>query len=251
MNDLVSIVIPNYNNEMFLTDCIISCAASTYKNIEIIVVDDCSTDSSERVISRAIMQFPEIKIRAIRCKENKGIGHARNEGIIASKGKYVVHVDADDMLVADGIEKRYNAIIKDDSIGYVHANAYGVSGDIGLAVANERALSGELKIHKVEGSRPHAQTIMVKRTMYEMYGLYCESLIGRVDREMLSRWAVFASRRGVKINDVVAYYRRHENSVTSRRNESKEIDLKVISDYEKRMADIIANSINGNNTRFI
>ena len=90
-NELVSIIIPNYNHARYLADAIESALAQTYKPCEVIVLDDGSTDNSFEVA----MHFGD-HIRYIR-QENRGLAPARNAAIRAGSGKYIALLDADDM----------------------------------------------------------------------------------------------------------------------------------------------------------
>ena len=93
---LVSVVIACYNGERYLQEAIESALAQSYPRVEIIVVDDGSTDGSSEIAKK----FP---VRYVR-QENRGLTESRNLGIRASRGNYVVFLDADDRLRRDAIE---------------------------------------------------------------------------------------------------------------------------------------------------
>lgn len=112
MNDLVSIVIPVYNAEKYLEECVQSALSQTYKNIEIICVDDGSTDSSPEILET--LQADNSCIRII-TQKNAGGGAARNTGLAASKGKYVYFLDSDDIAAPNLIEKAYNRACETDA----------------------------------------------------------------------------------------------------------------------------------------
>ena len=95
---LVSIIINNYNYGRFLKEAIDSALAQTYKNIEVIVVDDGSTDNSLEIISK----YGDKIIPVL--KENGGQGSAYNAGFLKSKGKFICNLDADDSLLQEAIE---------------------------------------------------------------------------------------------------------------------------------------------------
>ncbi len=102
MNDLVSIVIPVYNAEKYLLECMQSALSQTYKNIEVICVDDGSSDSSPDILKKLASDNPCVKIIT---QANAGGGAARNKGLDNAAGKYVYFLDSDDIAAPDLIEK--------------------------------------------------------------------------------------------------------------------------------------------------
>lgn len=105
MEPLVSIIIPVYNVEAYLEKCLSSVSAQTEKNIEIIVVDDGSTDGSGAICDA----FAKKDSRAIVIhKENEGCSVARNTGIAIARGKYLYFVDSDDTITPNAVELLYN-----------------------------------------------------------------------------------------------------------------------------------------------
>lgn len=99
--DLVSIIIPVYNVEDYLAECLTSVIQQTYRNLEIIIVDDGSRDRSHE-IARSFARW-DPRIRIIR-QHNRGLGGARNTGIAAAHGSYLCFADSDDALPASAIE---------------------------------------------------------------------------------------------------------------------------------------------------
>ena len=99
---LVSIIIPVYNVEKYVERCFQSVSEQTYQNIEIIIVDDGSTDSSGKLCD----EFARIEKRAVVIhKENGGLSSARNAGMRVAKGEYITFLDSDDFLALDFVEK--------------------------------------------------------------------------------------------------------------------------------------------------
>lgn len=103
---LVSVVIPVYNNQEYLEACIESVLRQTYVNLEIIVVNDGSTDNSLSIISKYVNA--DERVFCIN-KENEGLPLARKSGILAANGKYVQHLDSDDTLIGDAIQRLVDA----------------------------------------------------------------------------------------------------------------------------------------------
>lgn len=99
--DLITIVVPVYNVEKYISDCLDSLISQTYKNIEIILVDDGSTDMSGAICDRYTTLDARIKVIH---KQNEGLGFARNTGLEVAQGKFVTFIDSDDMADADLVE---------------------------------------------------------------------------------------------------------------------------------------------------
>ena len=104
MKDLVSVVIPVYNREKTIVRAVKSVLNQTYKNIEVIIVDDCSSDNSRVVIENAFSE--NNNVRYICLEKNSGACVARNRGVQLSKGKYVAFLDSDDAFLPNKIEKQ-------------------------------------------------------------------------------------------------------------------------------------------------
>lgn len=110
--DLVSIVVPVYNTEKYLEECIESIIHQTYKNLEIIFVDDGSTDSSVDIINKYKEQDNRIKLIK---QKNQYAGVARNNGMKHATGKYIMFLDSDDYFKLNMIEKMHKAAVKYDT----------------------------------------------------------------------------------------------------------------------------------------
>lgn len=109
MSDLISIIIPVYNVLEFLDKCLSSVLLQTYTDLEIILIDDGSTDGSSKLCDEYAKKDQRIKVIH---KNNSGQSSARNYGIDICTGKYVAFIDADDFVSKDYIEYLYNLIIK-------------------------------------------------------------------------------------------------------------------------------------------
>ncbi len=109
MNDLISVIVPVYNVEKYLERCLDSIINQTYKNIEIICVNDGSQDNSQKILNKYFEKDKRIKIIQ---KSNGGLSDARNYGIDKAIGKYITFIDSDDLITEDYIEYLYNLIKK-------------------------------------------------------------------------------------------------------------------------------------------
>jgi len=109
----ISIIIPVYNVEDFLPKCLDSVINQTYKNIEIIVINDETPDNSQRIIDEYIIN--DNRIVSIIHKKNKGLGGARNTGINVATGDYIFFLDSDDWIENTAIETLIDEIKKNNS----------------------------------------------------------------------------------------------------------------------------------------
>lgn len=112
MSHLVSIVVPVYKVEKYLKDCIDSILCQTYNNLEVILVDDGSPDNCPEICDNYAQQDPRIRVIH---KENGGISDARNVGVAAATGDYLMFVDSDDWLEPNSISCLYEQIIAYDA----------------------------------------------------------------------------------------------------------------------------------------
>jgi len=97
-----SLIIPVYNVESYLAECLDSCINQTFKDIEIICINDCSPDKSDLILSKYAKKDSRVKI--INHEKNKGLGGARNTGISAAAGKYTWFIDSDDYIILNACE---------------------------------------------------------------------------------------------------------------------------------------------------
>lgn len=108
----LSVIVPVYNAEMYLKKCLESLVSQTLKEIEIILVDDGSTDASSDIMQKYAMEYPGKVVTVY--KENGGQADARNLGMQYCKGEYIGFVDADDYVETDMFEQLYNKAEKED-----------------------------------------------------------------------------------------------------------------------------------------
>lgn len=115
----ISVIIPVYNTALYLEKCIISVLNQSLKNIEIIIINDGSTDNSLEIINNFLNIDKRIKLIN---KNNMGLSEARNDGIHVARGKYIFFLDSDDYLEEGALELLYKRISKDKSIDLIRGN---------------------------------------------------------------------------------------------------------------------------------
>ena len=254
----ITVAVNLYNYDRFIEDCIQSILNQTYTNFELIVVDDCSDDDS---YCRA-KKFEKIdnRVEVIKLDKNYGIGYAKNEAIIRSKGKYIVTLDADDMMTRKSLEVRLKVIEK-NNVEFVHGDAILFKGKLSLKEAyrlrsvKESNKKWPRRLHCSSIYNIHAATVLAHRDIYKKYGLYDIDLNCKVDREM---WLRLFGKNGEDvpkissyfINKCVAYYRWHSKQVSKKRQKDFNFNKVNVELCEKKYL-IRRNNINKNNTIFL
>lgn len=150
---IVSVIIPMYNAEKYIEECLQSLLNQTLKNLEIIVVDDCSTDNSLAVAKKMTQQFSmnDDELFVKKLKKNSGCpGFPRNEAINLAKGKYIYFLDSDDFLDETALEDLYN-VAEEFNADVVHAEGCLTFNDGETEEKFESTQSGEfVKIPTLE-----------------------------------------------------------------------------------------------------
>ena len=137
MNDLISVVIPTYNRKDKLPACIESVLAQTYANLEVIVVDDASTDGTQHLFDAP----GDPRVRYVRYEQNRGACYARNLGAQHARGSILAFQDSDDHWHADKLQKQYDLLMA-------------TGADLCYCGMNRVAASGSSFYYPVHAPRP-------------------------------------------------------------------------------------------------
>jgi GT2 family glycosyltransferase len=218
---VVTIVIPCYNDADYLLEAIDSAKRQTYEACNIVVVDDASDDAKTREILDTLEKDDTLKL--VRLERNGGPAAARNRGIAADEGTYVLPLDADDVIAPTYVEKAVNVLQKRPETGIVYCKArlFGAK--------NEPWELPEFAFPEILTENMIFATAMFRRSDWEKVGGYDENL--RDGNEDYDFWLSLLEL-GVdvyRIPETLFYYRIKSESRTSRlhANEEKEIDTYV------------------------
>jgi glycosyltransferase involved in cell wall biosynthesis len=177
---LVSVVIPVYNGGAFLERAIASVSAQTYSSIEIVIVDDGSTDNSLAVISACSTRAP---LRVL-CQQNGGVALARHNAVFASTGAFIAFLDQDDWWREDKIAKQIEVFQSDSSLALVHTKSayYDESARAFVPPINVSAAPYEMAGHCYERllmANPISNsTVMIRRPAFDAVGGFDLSIGG-------------------------------------------------------------------------
>lgn len=121
---LISIIVPTYNVAQYVVECLDSIAAQTYQgDVECIIVDDCSTDDTREVVEKWQKSYRgEISFSRVNLKENGGLGNARNVGLDAARGDWILFVDSDDAITPNCLEVMTKAVKGHSNADFVYCN---------------------------------------------------------------------------------------------------------------------------------
>lgn len=184
---LVSVVIAAYNMGAYVPFAIGSALDQTYDNIEVIVIDDGSTDGTRDAIS---VYESDPRVRYL-YQENRGQAAAKNRGVRESRGDYVAFLDADDVWVPEKLELQIPLFLKSDTVGVVHSRlAYIDETGKQLGVANNELFRGRVSSSLLIRNFIGFGTAVVKRECFDRLGVFNENLRMGVDYDM---WLRFSS----------------------------------------------------------
>lgn len=217
MKPLVSAVIPCYNGEKYILEAIQSILDQTYDNINIIIVDDGSTDRTVSII-KELSEYEELKL--IQHDENRGIAGSRNTGIEHASGKYVAMLDQDDRWMSHRVETMVNFLEDHNSVGMAISNFIVI--DESGEVTGERVFPDDLinwttqEIAKFmlydhwKYNQPHLPLTsdFVRKSAFDEVGLYDEDLFGYNDQDFLLR---LSRSYNVKLFTEPLMYKRDHN----------------------------------------
>lgn len=191
--ELVSVVTPVYNAEKYIEHTIASVLMQTYPNIEHILVDDCSSDTSRIIIEKLAQE--DSRIKYIKLDVNSGAAVARNTGIENAKGRYIAFIDSDDIWKVNKVEKQLH-FMEDNKFAFTYTNYETIStdGEIKKATMNvpekinytgllkntaiacstviiDRGIIGDFRMPLVRKGQDTATWLMILKNLSYAYGL--------------------------------------------------------------------------------
>ncbi len=215
-NPLVSVIVPMYNTQDYIQETLTSILDSSYRPIEVIVMDDGSKDDSLIIAQRFAQSHPECKVLT---QTNQGVSIARNNAIRAAKGEYILPVDSDDKITPSYIEHAVQAIHQHDDIRIVGCRGW----KFGDADSEWKFPDYEPSIMARRNIIP--VTSLYRRKDWEIVGGYCEQEIFMEDWDF---WLSLLELGGtyLKLNEIGIYYRIRSGSRWSvaKNNKHKVID---------------------------
>lgn len=221
-NPKISVIIPCFNYGEFLEDAVDSVLSQTFKDFEIIIVNDGSTDAHTLdVLEKIHKEHPEITIVH---QENGHLANARNNGVRIAKGEFFLPLDADDRVHSTMLQKCYDLICKDERLGFVYTKIQ-LFGDV-----NEAWESQEYDFDALLDGNYIVATSLIRKKCWEEIGGYDESMKGGYeDWEFYIRLGI-AKWYGKLIKEKLFYYRKHGVSMIDGAVEKHALNVQFIED---------------------
>lgn len=237
-SELISVIIPVHNVEAHLDECLNSVVNQTYHNLEIILLDDGSTDKSGRICDDWAKQ--DERIRVIH-KENEGIAATRNKGLEVAKGAYIAWVDSDDYVDLQLFEKLYDLLVSSGA-DMSMCNFYGLYGDTLTFDGKTRIFDA---LYSAEEFLEQVYTTGFFSVVWNKLvprGLYSDIHFPdgrRFEDSAIMRELVMKCQKIATSKEPLYYYRRHEKSITMQ-EKSPEEAAKYLEEYCQWLEDDIA-----------
>ena len=240
---LVSAIVPSYNHEAYIEKCILSIVGQTYKNIELIVIDDGSKDHSREILERLQKQYNFVLV----FQENQGVSKTLNKAIRQyAHGKYITGSASDDFLMPDKIEKQVKFLEDNLDIDMIFGKVYMVD-EKNQIIENltifepfdepVKQIPFELLI---ENNRVPAPSMMIRREIWDKCGGYNENTI----IEDFDLWLKIAYiGKIVYLNDYFAYYRWHWNNASAQVLKIYTATWKLVDSWKDKMSPSVARRV--------
>lgn len=224
-NSLISIIIPIYNVEKYLPACLDSIIGQTHKDLEIILVNDGSTDNCRQICEEYAEKDKRIKVIH---RENGGLSDARNAGLEIATGDFISFVDSDDMISSDFYEKLLNALLSNDA-------DIAECGFLKFETEQELKILPETPVSKIELfeaeealellMKDYIQSMVWNKIFRKEIVIDSEFPKGKIHEDVFWTHQVIGnSRKIVKIHDILYFYRQQKNSIMGKRYSLHRLD---------------------------
>ncbi|WP_407536946.1 glycosyltransferase family 2 protein [Cetobacterium somerae] len=212
MEPLVSIITPSYNSKDFIKETIESVLNQTYKNWEMLIVDDCSTDSTQKYLKD--FEEKDRRIKVIYLEKNVGAGIARNLAIEKAKGRYIAFLDSDDIWNNKKLEKQVK-FTEENSYKFTFTKFQKISEDgkaYKMIVKAPKKLTYNKNLYY-----NHIQTSTVMYNQEILGKIYMPEIRKRQDYGLWQK--ILDKTNGYGLNENLMYYRLRKNSISANKIE--------------------------------
>ncbi len=224
---LVSIIIPAFNEEQRISAALDSLQAQTWPNLEIIVVNDGSTDDTSGVVRRG---YPDVVLIE---KENEGLARAYNSGAEVAHGEYIGFLDADDRFAPEKTARQMEVLLSEPNVGAVGTNGIVFSGPLRYPAQSPRwpRVKDISVLDIFNGIHPIGTSMMLSKKVFNEVGRYGHEIQRQDDLDLFRR-VIMAGKRVLLLNEPLYLITRH---FSSRSTQSFTVRVEAILDTTAAM----------------
>ena len=207
---LVSVIIPCYNAEKYVEQAIRSIMVQTYKNLEILITDDCSTDGSFAILQKLAKEDSRIKL--FKNEQNQKIVRTLNALVERANGKYIARMDADDISLPKRIEKQVCFMEAHPDIAICGTNAWNIDENNRIISLTHLPIrNSDVQFYKNFSNPFYHPSVLVRTAVMKEY-LYDEKFLLAEDYDLWIR--ILGKRKGANLTNRFLYYRILQNSLS-------------------------------------
>ena len=226
--ELISIIMPNYNGEKFIKNSLDTILNQTYKNWELLIVDDCSKDKSIEIIKK---NYDDKRIKLIELHENKGSAYARNEALRQARGRYIAFLDSDDLWLDNFLEEQIK-FLKANKASLVYCSYY-IIDENNKKILNPYVVKDKVSYKDILKFLPIGMLTSLYDTK-QIGKYYFEESLGSIRDDYVYWLKILKKIDFAYANpEILAKYRIHKNSVTKKKYKMILPQFKVYYKIEK------------------
>ncbi len=235
-NPLISVIVPCYNVEEYVAKCVDSLISQTYPRLEILLIDDGSTDNTLSVIEKYTKQYENVRSHH---RENGGLSAARNTGIEVSKGEFIAFVDSDDWVDKEYISKLYQSLVENDA-DIVACGYQKEEGDSGIVSFDKYDVLSSYSAMKILGDIYPKENVLMVLAWNKLYRRDIFTNIrypaGKIHEDEYIAHRVISNASSIAvITDVLYHYRIRDNSITGANKSHNLKRLDLLDAFEDRI----------------
>ncbi|MEW6659546.1 MAG: glycosyltransferase [Thermodesulfobacteriota bacterium] len=221
----VSVIIPCYNYARYLPEALHSVLAQTYQDFEVIIVNDGSTDDTAAVARQLVEDHPQYRIRLINQKNTGQPAFPRNRGVTASKGKYILFLDADDLIEPTFMEECLRVLHTDPSIAIAYTDRLDFDG------VDQVVLAGDYNFSRLKYANHISYCALFRREVWDAVGGIRTNVKAVEDWDF---WVAAGAKGflGRRIPKPLFKYRRHDTGIFQ----------EALGDFERKKAQVVLNN---------
>ena len=225
----ISIIIPSYNTAHYLCEAVDSVLMSTFKDFEVIIIDDGSTDNTKDVV-RKYDNIPAVRYIY---QSNKGLAGARNAGISVALGKYLVFLDSDDVVLPEKLMLQFDFLEQNNDVDVVYSlSECFVENDLNERIKiNFPIFEGDVLSHLLNGNFMHVNSIMVRKEKVVAVECFNSNYRELEDWDLWLRMSVGGSKFKC-ISRVLSLVRVRRDSMTANQDKMNKSMFKVLSNFK-------------------